>query len=315
MHDDLNTLSPGSLATLLAGTGLPRRLLELARDEDLGPAGRDLTGDALPPDDAPVRADLVFREPGVAAGLCWIPMLLDVFGSRAEFRANAHDGGALHAGDIAGTLVGPRRDLVRVERTMLNLIARLSGVATLTARFVEEARAGRPHAPPMVLDTRKTTPGLRVLEKHAVRCGGGSCHRLGLHDAIMLKDNHLAGRSPEQIRSLVRDVSRHARSIVHSGGLVRFVEVEVDTIAQLDALMTLEAGEIDIALLDNMTIDSLTRCVEMRDALAPWLLLEASGGVRLDTIRAIARTGVDRISAGALTHQAASLDVALDVHA
>lgn len=311
MHDDLNTLTLDDLAVALSRTGLPRRLLELARDEDLGPLGRDLTGEALPPDNSPATADLVFRQPGIAAGLCWIPMLLDVFASQAAFNAEARDGDALPAGAIAGSLVGPRRDIVRVERTMLNLIARLSGVATLTARFVEIARAGRPHRPPMVLDTRKTTPGLRVLEKHAVRCGGGSSHRLGLHDAVMLKDNHLAGRTPDEIRTLAREVSRRARS----GGIVRFVEVEVDSLEQLDALLSLEAGVIDIVLLDNMDIDALTRGVAMRDARAPWLLLEASGGVRLDTIRAIAATGVDRISAGALTHQAVSLDVALDIRA
>jgi nicotinate-nucleotide pyrophosphorylase (carboxylating) len=188
---------------------------------------------------------------------------------------------------------------------MLNFVGRLSGISTRTAEFVA-AVAGTRAA---VLDTRKTTPGLRALEKHAVRCGGGANHRIGLFDAMLVKDNHVAGLAPAAMAARVADAARRARAR-HA---LSFVEAECDDLEQFRAIVALPAGTVDIALLDNMGLDALRACVALRDASAPALKLEASGGVRLETVRAIAETGIDRISVGALTHSAPCLDVGLDI--
>jgi nicotinate-nucleotide pyrophosphorylase (carboxylating) len=158
-------------------------------------------------------------------------------------------------------------------------------------------------------DTRKTTPGLRVLEKYAVRCGGGMCHRIGLFDAVLIKDNHIVGVGLDRLAAVVAEASRRARDERE----VSFVEVEVESLAQLERVLGLGPGIVDIVLLDNMGLDDLRRAVAMRDASASKPALEASGGVRLDTVRAIAETGVERISAGTLTHGATWLDVAMDM--
>ncbi|HBS28877.1 MAG TPA: hypothetical protein DEB06_05380 [Phycisphaerales bacterium] len=178
-------------------------------------------------------------------------------------------------------------------------------MATATAAYASALGAG---AKAMLYDTRKTTPGLRVLEKYAVRCAGARCHRLGLHDALLIKDNHLAGLPIEAIAPRVAEASRSARASFD----IRFVEVEVDSLAQLEALLRLPPGLVDIVLLDNMTLETLRQAVQARDRLNPTLALEASGGVTLTSIGPIARTGVERISAGAVTHQAQSIDIALD---
>lgn len=338
--EDLNALPLPALYERLERTGLVRRALELARDEDLGPAGRDLTGELLFPDPAPVEARIVAREAGVLAGLACVPALVEVFGvdgggggeggvgvGGLAFAPEAEDGERVEPGRVVGVLRGPGGAVVRLERTLLNLVSRLSGVATRTARFVAEARAGREGVE--VLDTRKTMPGLRVLEKYAVRCGGGSSHRLGLHDAVLIKDNHLARIPLGELTERLRGVALAARAAeVQAPGEApagpRFVEVEVDTLDQLDRVLRVEAGLIDFVLLDNMGPAELRRAVEMRDAAGggvgrgvgrggAGVRLEASGGVRLETIREIAATGVERISAGSLTHGAVSLDFGLDV--
>ena len=191
-----NQLALPDLYRRFAETGLVRRLLEIARDEDLGPAGIDLTGAAVG-EEQRTTVRLAAREAGVSAGLAAIPDLLGVFGVELGFEPHLDDGGRFEAGTPLATFEGPLADIVRVERTILNLTSRLSGIATRTAVFRDAMGTPEPKnddaRTPRLYDTRKTTPGLRVLEKYAVRCGGGFCHRRGLHDAVMFKDNHIAG--------------------------------------------------------------------------------------------------------------------------
>jgi len=318
---DLNGLSLEALYEHLAAGGAVRRLLELARDEDLGFAepprrpgdregdarrGLDVTTAACIAPERRCRAALVARSGGVVSGLAAFPELLRVFAPSCVLAPMARDGGRVAPGATAAEIQGPLDEVLELERTALNLIGRMSGIATRTAEFARAIPAGSRAA---LYDTRKTTPGMRALEKYAVRCGGGRCHRLGLFDAALIKDNHLAGVPVRGLAAFVRDAATRARAIA----ALRFVEVEVDTLAQFDALLTLPRGTVEIVLLDNMEPEDLRRAAALRDARAPWLELEASGGVTLATIREIAGTGVDRISVGGLTHGAVSLDVALDV--
>ncbi len=313
---DLNALDLPSLYRTLDAAGLTRRLFELMRDEDLGAdmQRRDATTLACfpleqgPPDAPRLAAAVVAREPCRVAGLASIPGLARAFGLAVDCRTVAADGDDAEAGATLAEIEGPAHDVLRLERSLLNLLSRLSGVATHTARFADAIRRDAPDAHARLLDTRKTTPGLRVLEKYAVRCGGGLCHRVGLHDAVLIKDNHLAGLAPDRLGSFVESAARRARDM--DG--IRFVEVEVDHLAQLEALLALEPGLVDFVLLDNMPEPTLRDAVAMRDRARSPILLEASGGVTLQTVAAIARTGVDRISAGALTHAAPSVDLALE---
>lgn len=310
---DLNALTLDDLYAELASTSLVRRLIELMRDEDLGVG--EHAGDisvrcfsAIPGVHTGRRSvEAVLREPGVVCGLATLSDLLNVFAPGVESKHFVHDGDFVDAGTELMRLTGNAEELLVLERPLLNILGRLSGVATRTAEFVRAVREAT-EAPVQILDTRKTTPGMRVLEKYAVRCGGGSCHRLGLHDAVMLKDNHIAGIPLDELpgRIEVGSISAHATRPL------RFFEVEVDTLDQFDALLTLDEGVIDIVMLDNMGMDLLEIAVAMRNERAPGLLLESSGGVTLDTIGAIARTGVDRISIGSLTHGATWLDVGMD---
>lgn len=311
--DPLNAIDPNSvplpeLAGAIARTGLVRRLLELARDEDLGVPPRDPTGELIFGRSDRRRVRLAARSEGIAAGLAFVPEIMSVFADEGEpigFTPIARDSDAIRPGDILVELEGSARALVRLERTMLNLTARLSGVATRTGLFVRavEGTAAR------ICDTRKTTPGLRLLEKYAVRCGGGVCHRMGLHDAVLIKDNHIAGLSASELSSTLARVATSAKS---GGGVLRFVQAEVDTLEQLDRVLGLPAGLIDMVLLDNMAPAMLAEAVRWRNDRCPRLITEASGGVTLGTVRAIAETGVDRVSVGGLTHQAVSLDLGLD---
>jgi nicotinate-nucleotide pyrophosphorylase (carboxylating) len=214
------------------------------------------------------------------------------------------DGDAVQAGDLIATIVGPIRALFSLERVLLNFLQRLSGIATLTARYTAAVAGTRAQ----ILDTRKTTPGWRALEKYAVRCGGGTNHRFGLFDAMLIKDNHLAclASSVGTAEPIAAAVAA-AKAAVPAGG---FVEIEVDTLEQLDRAL---ACGPDIILVDNLGPEALAEAVRRRDARGPGVLLEASGGVTLATVRALAETGVDRISVGALTHSAPALDIALDV--
>jgi nicotinate-nucleotide pyrophosphorylase (carboxylating) len=207
------------------------------------------------------------------------------------------------------TLAGPARSLLTTERVLLNLLSRLSGIATLTRRYVD-AVAG---LPVRIYDTRKTTPGWRRLEKYAVRQGGGWNHRSGLFDAVLIKDNHLAvaaaagsNLSPAEA---VRQVRRSLDTAGPTTAASKILEVEVDTLEQLSQVLP---NGPDIVLLDNMTLAQLRQAVALRNSAAPGVALEASGGVNLSTVGEIARTGVDRISVGALTHSAVALDIGLD---
>lgn len=303
---DLNTLSLPDLFAHLTADGRLASLLRLAREEDLGEAG-DVTTAVLAHRDQPAQATMSSREPGVVCGLAAIETLLDVFEADVAVELHSYDGASVEPGTALAVLGGPVREIVRVERTMLNLVGRLSGVATETRRYVEAASIGRA----VICDTRKTTPGWRHLEKYATRCGGATLHRLGLHDAVLLKDNHLAALEPAEFAQRVREMAEAARGRFD----LRFVEVEVDTLEQFDALLELPDEVIDYVLLDNMSNELMAQAVERRDAVGKRVQLEASGGITLERIGTISGLGVDRISVGALTHSAGTLDVGFDVAA
>lgn len=308
-YDVLADLPLPELYAELTGDGLATRLFELARDEDLGPQGLDVTSSITLGADTPCRAMLRAREGGVVSGLACLEELARVFDSgagRVEIEPLCEDGDAIEPGQTLGVLRGPARAVVRLERTMLNLVSRLSGVATRTSEFAAAIPDG---SRARLYDTRKTTPGWRSLEKYSVRCGGGCTHRIGLYDAVLLKDNHLASLRVDELRAKLEAGARRARE-AHE---LRFFEVEVDTLAQLEAALGVEPGLIDVVMLDNFSVDDLARGVALRDERAQGVALEASGGVTLDTIGAIAKTGVERISVGSLTHHAVSLDLGLDV--
>jgi nicotinate-nucleotide pyrophosphorylase (carboxylating) len=281
----------------------------MALEEDLGgepsyeplPWG-DVTTSLLIPEDVFGRGVLVARQPGVLAGLEAVGLVCEQATSgvgNLEFEPLLQDGAELNGGSRLAVLSGPMQFILPVERTALNFVQRLSGIATMTRRYVD----GVAGLPTQILDTRKTTPGWRILEKYAVRCGGGHNHRFGLHDAILIKDNHLAALAGESFVNLIQRARREA------GPGVKFIELEVETLAQLDEALP---AKPDIILLDNMTCEQMREAVRRRNAVAPNVLLEASGGVNLQTVRAIAETGVDRISVGALTHSAPALDIGLD---
>jgi nicotinate-nucleotide pyrophosphorylase (carboxylating) len=281
------------------------RLVDLALAEDLGPhfPGKDITSFALIRPTARGQAVFVARQPGVQAGLPAVALVLGAVDPELRLEPQTEDGTALQPGTPIAVIRGCTQSLLMAERTALNFLQRLSGVATLTRHYVD-AVAG---LAVRILDTRKTTPGWRLLEKYAVRCGGGHNHRMGLYDGILIKDNHLAATAG---RLSIRDAVSDARA----GPFGSFaVEVEVDTLEQLDEVLAAQPGfRPDIVLLDNMTTDQMREAVRRRNAVAPQVQLEASGGVTLQKVRAIAETGVDRISIGALTHSAKALDIGLD---
>jgi nicotinate-nucleotide pyrophosphorylase (carboxylating) len=277
-------------------TPLPRIMLEplvrAALLEDLGRAG-DITTDAIVPADHRATVVLASRQQGVVAGLDLAALAFSLIEPAIEMKVEKPDGSRLVPGDVIATLSGPARGLLTGERVALNFLSHLSGIATATAGIVDAVAGQRAR----IVCTRKTTPGLRPLEKYAVRCGGGSNHRFGLDDAVLIKDNHIA------ISGGVRPAIERARANV--GHLVK-IEVEVDTLEQLDDV--LELG-IDAVLLDNMSPDTLTTAVKM---VAGRAITEASGRVNLATAPAIAASGVDLISVGWLTHSAPILDIGLD---
>lgn len=292
----------------IAAGGSVRRLIELARDEDLGvgPEGGDITSMSCIPAEAQARAAVVARQACVVAGLAVLPTLLEVLAPGVRADPRVRDGEAVEPGAALAAIEGPARQVLALERTMLNLLSRLSGVATRTAAFVRAIPEGAKAA---LYDTRKTTPGLRILEKYAVRCGGGRSHRMGLHDAVLIKDNHLVGVEPACLGEFIAAAAARARSIRPG---IAFVEVETDTIEQLERVLALGPGVVDLVLLDNMSAAEIGRAVRRRDAIAPGVGLEVSGGVTLETIADLARTGVERISCGSLTHHAVWVDLGLD---
>ena len=267
-----------------------------ALDEDLGRAG-DVTSIATIPETTPARAIMVARRAGVIAGLPLAVATFQKLSPEIDIQAHVRDGAVVAKGMHVLTISGSARAVLAGERTALNFVGRLSGVATLTADYVRHTAGTKLR----VCCTRKTTPGLRALEKYAVRCGGGFNHRFGLDDAILIKDNHVA------VAGGVRPVLERARS--HVGHLVK-VEIEVDTLIQLREV--LDTGLADVVLLDNMDIATLAEAVKLARGR---VVLEASGGVTLDSIAQIAMTGVDYVSSGALTHSAPNFDVAIDIDA
>jgi nicotinate-nucleotide pyrophosphorylase (carboxylating) len=272
----------------------------MALAEDLGRAG-DVTAAACIPQGARMRARFTARKAGVLAGIDCVRIALEEMDAGASMALNARDGDAFEAGAVLADAEADARAFLSAERTALNLLGRLCGVATLTRAYVD-AVAG---TGARIADTRKTTPGLRALEKHAVRCGGGVNHRFGLDDAVLIKDNHVA------VCGGVEPAVRAARANV--GHLMK-VELEVDGLDQFrEALALVQTGKgPDVIMLDNFTLSDLSEAVRLRDASGLRTPLEASGGVNLQTVRAIAETGVDIISVGALTHSAPVLDIGLD---
>ncbi|WP_298371723.1 carboxylating nicotinate-nucleotide diphosphorylase [Azospirillum sp.] len=268
-------------------------IIRAALAEDLGRAG-DITTDSIIPADAVATARIAARKDGRVAGLDAALIAFRLLDPGVAVEIAVADGGDVRPGGIIATLSGSARALLTAERTALNVMGRLSGIATATRALVREVDGTKAR----IVCTRKTTPGLRVLEKHAVKLGGGFNHRFGLDDAVLIKDNHIA------VAGGVRPAVERVRAAI--GHMVK-VEVEVDTLDQLDELLGLP---VDVVLLDNMDPDTLRRAVRMIDGR---LLAEASGNVTLATVRAIAETGVDMISCGWLTHSAPNLDLGLDM--
>jgi nicotinate-nucleotide pyrophosphorylase (carboxylating) len=262
--------------------------------EDLGRAG-DITSVATIPAATRAKAAFVSRQPGVVAGLDLAAETFRTLDPALTFTALTRDGAEVKPGETLATIEGTARAVLAGERVALNYLGRLSGIATLTARYAQRIA----HTRAKVTCTRKTTPGLRALEKYAVRCGGGVNHRFGLDDAVLIKDNHVA------VAGGIAAVLNRARGAV--GHLVK-IEIEVDTLEQLAEVIA--CGKADVVMLDNMTPALLRQGVAM---VAGRMAIEASGGVNLDTIAAIAETGVDVISVGALTHSAPVLDIGLDI--
>ncbi len=276
-------------------------LVNLALEEDLRDVG-DLTCAATIPPELRGEAVFVSRSAGVVSGLPVAPLVYARTQSDVIFTPLVEEGTRLTPGTTLAVVRGSMAGILSTERIVLNFLQRLSGVASQTRKYVDLVA----DLPVHILDTRKTTPGWRLLEKYAVRCGGGHNHRMGLHDGVMLKDNHLAALARSGAAGTIGEAVRHVRQ---KYGTTVPLEVEVDTLQQLDEAL---AAKPDIVLLDNMGVDMLREAVARRNKVAPRVLLEASGGINFQTLRGIAETGVERISIGALTHSAIALDIGLD---
>jgi nicotinate-nucleotide pyrophosphorylase (carboxylating) len=262
--------------------------------EDLGRAG-DLTSDAVIPEGEQATMALVAREPGIVAGLDLAALAFRLIDPAMSFDKDCADGDEIFAGRTLARIRGGARAILTAERAALNFLCHMSGIASKTARLCAAVKGHKAK----IVCTRKTTPGLRVVEKYAVRAGGGSNHRFGLDDAILIKDNHIA------IAGGIRTAIERAK--LRAGHLLR-IEVEVDTLDQLEELLALG---VDAVLLDNMPVETLRQAVTMIDGR---LISEASGGITPETVAAVAATGVDLISSGALTHSTRAIDIGLDCH-
>jgi len=273
-----------------------QRAVRAALAEDIGSG--DVTTDSIIPPDAHAEVQLVAREPGVVAGTACAVLAWQLIDPAITVAIHLPDGSRVEPGSVIGTIQGPARGVLTAERVALNFLGHLSGVATGTATIADAIA----HTKATVCDTRKTIPGMRALQKHAVRAGGGANHRFGLDDAVLIKDNHIA------VAGGIRPAVERARKAV--GHLVK-IELEVDTLEQLDeALGLLPTARIDAVLLDNMSPSQLKRAVEKA---AGRIVTEASGGITLENASAIAATGVDVISVGWITHSAPVLDIGLDM--
>lgn len=286
--------------------GLPvdriRSLVRMAVDEDQGPG--DITSALLHGEASSADAALVARESLVLCGWEVAREVLAQYHPQLALTVHIADGEPAAAGQSLGRVEGPLVPMLAAERVVLNFLQRLSGIATLTRRYVEQLQGTQAR----VFDTRKTTPGWRLLEKYAVRCGGGNNHRMGLYDAVLVKDNHLAQWGGQWIPKLEALVGE---AVTRSS--VQFVEVEVDDLDQFKAVLGISG--IDIILLDNMDEEQMKTAVSLRDEVrgsGPAPLLEASGAITLENIASVARTGVDRIAVGAITHSAVAVDIGMD---
>ncbi|MBD3676387.1 MAG: carboxylating nicotinate-nucleotide diphosphorylase [Planctomycetaceae bacterium] len=280
--------------------GSAAMLISLALAEDLRDIG-DLTSDNLIDPELTGEIDVVARQSGVIAGQPIVEMLFQQLDHSVSWECQVPDGSVVEPGTVIAAVSGPVVSLLKGERTALNFLTQLSGVATLTKEYVDLIAGTNA----LILDTRKTWPGFRHLEKYAVRAGGGTNHRMGLYDGVMIKDNHLAAWNSSGAGTIA-DAIEELRGKVEEGITI---EVEVDT---LDQLRTALPAKPDYVLLDNMAPDLLREAVGIRNEEAPDVLLEASGGITKQTVRAIAETGVDRISIGALTHSVTGLDIGFD---
>ncbi len=280
-----------------------RPLIQIAIDEDLGRG--DMTSALLFEDDTIAKANIVSREEIVVCGMDVAREILKRYDKRLKLKVHVNDGQSAHVGRKIATIQGPLGPMLTAERVMLNFLQRLSGIATTTRKYVWAVQGTKAK----IYDTRKTMPGWRILEKYAVRCGGGHNHRLGLYDGVLIKDNHLAQLGRNFQPKLRRIVSK-ARNVKG----IKFIAVEVDHVDhQLNHVLRIPG--IDIVLLDNMGQWQLKHAVEMRNEMCGTNkkpLLEASGNITLDNVSAIAQCGIDRIAVGAITHSAAAADIGLD---
>lgn len=277
------------------------RLIDEALSEDLG-AG-DATTDSVIPPDATANGEIVARAKGVAAGIPVAGLCFRRLDSRVSFHQAVEDGTSVSRNRVLARLSGPAVSILKAERVALNFLQRLSGIATLTAKYV--AAVG--DHPVRILDTRKTTPNLRVLEKYAVRAGGGFNHRLGLYDGVLIKDNHLRFQPEAEGAAAVREAVSAAKRMARH---LRMVEVEAETLEQVEEAV--RAGA-DAILLDNMNVATLAEAVAIARSSRKRIILEASGNVSLRNVGRVAATGVDAISVGALTHSAPALDISLEL--
>jgi len=271
---------------------LYREIVRLALEEDLGTAG-DITSDATVPDDTVARAEFRTRRMGAIAGLEVAGYVFQVVDDTVVFNALVSDGDRVEKGTVLAVVSGNARSILAAERTALNLLARMSGVATQTAQLVDAVEGTNAR----IADTRKTMPGMRALDKYAVRMGGGMNHRFGLHDAVLIKDNHIAA-----VGSITRAIEAARSRVGHTVS----VEVEVDSLKQLEDVLD---DDIDIVLLDNMSPMDLAEAVRIVDGA---FTTEASGGITMENVREVAESGVDVISVGWITHSAPQLDIGLD---
>ncbi|GIX05329.1 MAG: nicotinate-nucleotide diphosphorylase (carboxylating) [Planctomycetaceae bacterium] len=285
-----------------------QQLIALALHEDLADRG-DLTTQLFVPADLQGSIRVVVRQSGVLAGSPVGRCVIQAVDPRVHWHSWLEDGACVQPGDVVAEVRGPMHSLLKAERTVLNFLTHLSGIATLTHRFVQAVQG----TAAKILDTRKTLPGLRRLEKYAVRCGGGHNHRLGLYDGVLIKDNHWAAWATQQ-----PSIEAHAANDSWTAAILQVrqslppgipLEVEVESLQQLEYVL---AAHPDIVLLDNMQLAELRAAVSLRNRVAPTVQLEASGGISLANVRAVAETGVERISIGALTHSAPALDLAFD---
>jgi nicotinate-nucleotide pyrophosphorylase (carboxylating) len=287
-----------------------RDLIQMARREDMGLGGDDVTSRLMIPEDAIAVGTLVQKEVGIACGLPMVEMICRTYDERLRVEMIPGFHMEIIEGRFSDARVtpllrvrGPARALLSAERVILNFLQRMAGVATHTHRFVRRVEG----TGAKIYDTRKTLPGWRVLDKYAVRAGGGHNHRLGLYDGVLVKDNHLAKLPTREIADFLGRVVAQARSEDPK----RFIEVEVDRLEQLREVLKVDG--IDVILLDNMDCPRMADAVALRNASGRKVELEASGGVTLETVRQIAETGVERIAVGAITHSAPALDIGLDI--